>query len=67
MRQLTIQHSIRFNDRLCCVNCSLDLNSIIEAGYAPDDVMDYLVGQCVAVFKAREKLKKAGLLDDSFE
>jgi len=43
------------------VECSFDLPTIIGAGYAPDDVIEYVVKRCVLLYQARETLRDIGL------
>jgi len=40
-----------------CVHAVFDLPTIIEAGYAPDDVIDYVVCQCAELHKTKDWLK----------
>ena len=39
-----------------CIHAAFDLPTIIEAGYAPDDVIDYVIDQCIELHKTKEWL-----------
>ena len=39
-----------------CIHAVFDLPTIIAAGYAPDDVIEYVVGQCVELYRTKDWL-----------
>ena len=62
MGKLVVDEVVQIDgDHVLCVHCTFDIESIINSGYAPDDVIDYVLKQCVETHIARQKLKDVDL------
>jgi hypothetical protein len=55
---LAVRQFVRTCDgHVYCVDCSFNLPEIINAGYAPDDVIDFVINRCVVAHMMKEQVK----------
>ena len=57
-KPLVVRQFVRTCDgHVYCVDCSFNLPAIIDAGYAPDDVIDFVINRCVVAHMMKRQVK----------